>query len=473
MNIWQGIWRGLSDSSHSGVDGSFYRTVGIDGISKPGVLRVRQKLTKDSGSTVTELCKQRIAVSDGSTLWFSADSGKIWRRASGGTWELVHTTSPAAGEAKCLGAEEHNGVIYWATQSRLHKIPVANIGSAASWTANATINFATFTVTDDEAHPMARQNNELFIGDKTEIATVDDTGVFTAISEFHLDGPERITTLQSFEIDLLVGTKISSTVNWCRVLRWDTVSESWFAEDSVEENGVNAFIKDDNHIYIQAGQAGRIYFYDGQSLQPYTQMPGDWTSSKTAKVHSKAAAFLQGVPVFGLSNVSGNPALEGVYCLGSYSPNYSKALDLSYPISQNVLASLEIGAVLTSGSDMFVAWKEGSNYGVDKLDYTAKYGSAYIETRMLHLEQNRAGIKTVLELCAYYASLPANTAINFQLKKSADDSYSASFTTVDDAKEKAVKARATVPEIANAQVKVLFTVSTNDAPEVEAITVKP
>ena len=46
---------------------------------------------------------------------------------------------------------------------------------------------------------------------------------------------------------------------------------------------------------------------------------------------------------FGFSNGSGNPALQGVYSMGSYSKDYPKVLDLSWPISSGSLSSIEIG----------------------------------------------------------------------------------------------------------------------------------
>jgi len=84
-------FNGLANSKHSGVAGSLYRAVGIDAHSEPGLIKVNQKLTKDSGVVVDELCKEAISVSDGSKLWFSSESGKIWRE-SAGTYTLVYTT---------------------------------------------------------------------------------------------------------------------------------------------------------------------------------------------------------------------------------------------------------------------------------------------------------------------------------------------------------------------------------------------
>jgi hypothetical protein len=90
---------GLSDSKFQGTPNSNYRLVGMDLHSTPGVLKVAQKLTKDSGSTVDEFVKCQVSSSNGNTYHFSSTSGKIWERTSAGVWSLVYTTSPTGGDA--------------------------------------------------------------------------------------------------------------------------------------------------------------------------------------------------------------------------------------------------------------------------------------------------------------------------------------------------------------------------------------
>ncbi len=98
---------GQSDSKYSGSKGSWYKLVGVDLHSTAGLVKVRQKLTKNSDSTVDALCKEKVDCSDGNKYWFSSTSGKIFKDASG-TWSLAHTTTPNAGSASCLGAWEYN-----------------------------------------------------------------------------------------------------------------------------------------------------------------------------------------------------------------------------------------------------------------------------------------------------------------------------------------------------------------------------
>lgn len=461
--------KGLSDSKTSGVKGSVDKCVGIDFHTTPGLTKIRQKLAKDSATTIDALCRVRLAVSSGETFWFSYTSGKIWRRSTGGTWLLVYTTTPAAGGAGCLGAIEYDGYIYWATESRLHRIPIANIATAQNWTDNASEDWATFTNTDAAFHPMVIQNLELFIGDANYVAKVyEDSGHQFTADALDIRQPLRVKTMIAFGIDLLIGTYVADTVNKAEIFRWDCESTSWTSSDTIEENGINAFIRDDNYVYVQAGQLGKIYFYNGEQLLPYKRIPGDWSPTKTAEIYPQAVSTHLGTPVFGLSNLAGNPALQGVYSFGSYSKDYPKVLDLSYPVSAG-LSSVEIGAVLAIGADLLVSWYDGTNYGVDKLDWSNKYASAYIETMLLHFGEVRNFLKTALKFFANYALLPASTAVTFKVKKYSDDTYSSALTSVTDTKLRQVFAKLTVPEIATLQIRIDFTVSSNDGPELESV----
>jgi len=82
MNIFPNGIQGLSDTKWSGVLGSAHRLVGVDYRSQPGAIQANQALSKISGAVVDELCKVSLPLSDGSTLWFSSESGKIWREVA-------------------------------------------------------------------------------------------------------------------------------------------------------------------------------------------------------------------------------------------------------------------------------------------------------------------------------------------------------------------------------------------------------
>lgn len=457
---------GLADSKFSGIKNSLYKMIGLDPHSIPGLLKVAQKLTKDSGSTVTELCKVGVNSSNGIQYWFSSTSGKIWQNKNG-TYTLVYTTAPAAGLAYCTGAYEYQGYIYFATQSRLHRIATASADGAANWTANIALNWKTFSVTDALFHPMVEQNLVLYIGDGNYVAQVD-AGTFSA-NALDIKTPLRIKSLGKFGTDLLIGTYTADTVTKSELFRWNTWSVSFTNSDTIEEVGINAFLEADNYVFIQAGLAGNIYVYNGTQLELYKKIPGDYSLTKYGYVYPQSVANFHGEILFGFSNGSGDPADEGVYRIARTSRNYPYIMDLPYPISQRsgsdfVLTGVEIGAILVVGNNIYVAWKNGTSYGIDKLDWSNKLNGAYLETRMIMNEREK--IENISKFVVAYASLPTGTSVAIQYNKNYG-TYEDTTEIVDDDR-KIVYSDAEGLDCNVFQVKWIMTTSTDYAPEIES-----
>ncbi len=362
-----------------------------------------------------------------------------------------------------MGAIEYNGYIYWATQLWLHRIPIANADD--NW-VGAEVNFGLFGVGDADFHPMAIQDLSLFIGDRNQVALVDEDGVFDD-NVLDIKTPHRIKSMIDYEFDLLMGTFIADTVSEAQIVRWDTVSPTWNTSDPVNEVGVNAFIRDDNNMLVSCGKYGRIYFFNGEQLETYERVPGEYSNTATATVHPSAVATFEGIPIFGVSNVTGNPCLQGVYALGSYSRNYPKGLTLDWVISEAVTSGIEIGAMLVIDGLIYVAWKYGSSYGIDRLDMTAKYTGSYFTTRMLFQEQRHLA-KSLAEVAAYYNSMPANCGFTFSY--SVNGAAFVAMTDVEDTTINEIKAELSVPNIGSLQIKCAFDVSGNNAPTMEMFT---
>src|SRR3989304_4514331 len=286
---------GLASSKWSGVKNSLYRMIGFDPHTRPGVLDVEQKLTKISSTTVDELCKNRVECSNGSTFFFSSESGKIWEVTSANVVRLVHTTTPVAGQAKCLGAVEYPGKVIWATQSRLHYITVSN-SDDNNWAANAVEDWQTFGVTDLEFHPMIDHSGTLllFIGDGNRVAQYDGALDIFSANALDIRTPLRVKALGEIGTDLLIGTYVASNIVGAEVFRWNTWDESFANSDKVPEIGINAFLKSDNSVIIQAGNKGNLYWYDGTNLELFMRVPGDYSVSASGEVYPEAVANRNG-----------------------------------------------------------------------------------------------------------------------------------------------------------------------------------
>lgn len=459
-NINQG---GIADSDYVGNENSVAEAVGLDIHSESGVIKVNQKLTKESGSLVDDFVKASVACSDGSTYHFGSTNGKIWKRTSAGTWSLEATASPSAGNIGILDAKEYQGYIYYAMQSRLGRW---QIGTAWS-TRNDS--WATFTNTDADWHPMKIVNLVLYIGDKHFVAQVD-AGTFSA-NALDIAQPLRIKSLGRMNTDLLIGTYVANNVINTEIIRWNTWSVSFSYSDPIPEVGVNAFFETDNNVIVNAGTKGNIYFYNGSSLEEYKKVKGVFTGSKKGYVHPNAVFNFNGMPLFGFSNVSGNPTNQGVYSLHRTSRSYPYVLNLEYAISTGNLNNIEIGAICPVSSDQFtVSWKDtttGTVYGVDVVDLTAKAPIAYLVSRVIMVERSMLLTYGLVNAC--YRNLPEDTSIQVRKKINSDTDFSSEITSTVDAKRLLVETGVDINDATRVQVKISLVADGDDAPELEAV----
>ena len=175
------------------------------------------------------------------------------------------------------------------------------------------------------------------------------------------------------------------------------------------------------------------------------------------------------MPLFGLSNLSGNPADQGIYSYGSYSPEYPVVLNLEWLISTGNSSNVQIGSVAVVGNDMLVAWKDtttGTVYGVDHLDTTAKFNNASIETRAITIGREEKK-DFMVEVC--YRSIPSGCSIT--IEQSSDYAAYASVTVITDTDNKKVYAKTNIVGANAVQFRVKPIVSGNTAPEIEQVVI--
>lgn len=467
------ILGGVADSKYLGIANSVAKMVGIDIHSEPGVIKANQRLKKDSGSTITEFVKNTVVCSNGETYFFSADSGKVWRRSSAGAYSLAYTTAPAAGGAACLGAREYQGYVYWATESRLHRISTAN-ALVATW-VTLDLNFQTFTKTDASYHPLSEQNLVLYAGDGNQLASYDGA-TFTAAA-LDVKVPLRIASLGRYITDLLLGTFAGATVNDTELVRWNTWSPSFSSSDEVPDIGIFNFLATDNIVVVAAGSKGNLYYFNGSQLERYKHVPGDYTKTKASIIYPDASVSRFGLPLFGVSNVSGNPSDCGIWSLGSFGKEYPVVLNLEYPISTGKIANVEIGSVAMCGDYLLVTWKDSNStpiYGVDIIDFSNKQGAmtvgsdtvagAFFDTRVIDDTRERA--KT-FKIDLAYRILPTGTAITV-FKKVNHGSWEA-VVLRNDADKKEYVGEVKVPDANTVEFRTVLTASGDNAPEMESL----
>ena len=463
------VFGGVSDTRYLGIKDSVSKMVNFDIHSEPGIMKINQATLKISSSLVDGLIKQSVVCSNGETYLFSADSGKIWRITSDNvTMSLCYTTASGFGEQKCLGAAEYNGFIIWATELKIHRIPIANAKSETTW-STVTLNFQSFANGDKLFHPMQEQNGVLYVGDGFVMAQLD----FEAWSANALDLPyplqHRISAIAKYLLGVLTGTFVNSNVVQSIVALWNTWSVSFTFADEIPEVGVNSYLKTDNFVVANIGKKGNFYLFNGSQMEQYKRIPGNWGglfSSNAAIANVDAQVNVNGIPMFGISNVYGNPVDQGVWSMGSYSREYPKVLNLEYIISTGNVANVEIGSICLAGSDMFITWKDNNgtpSYGVDKIDITKKAASAYFDTRVIAADRTNEKEFSVT-IC--YRSLPTNTSITLKCNKG-NAGFGDDLVLLPDVKKNQYTTKVKV-KTTSVEFRVILHSHNNDAPELES-----
>lgn len=465
---------GLSDSKWSGVPYSLYKMTGFNPHQIPGVLRVAQKLTKISGSIVTEFCKERVASTNGRTYWFSSESGKVWMFDVDGTCSLVYQVNPSSGQNKILGACEYQNYIYVATQDWVHRIAAGSALTAQNWTDNFVPNWAQFFNKDIEFHPMREQNLVLYIGDGNVLAQVD-SGTFSQ-NALDIKNPLRIKSIGKIGTDILVGTFISDKVTKTNLIRWNTYSGSFQVSNEISEIGINAFLETDDFVYVQAGLWGRVYVYDyvNNKLASFKTISGEYSPTQFNTCHATAVATIGSIALFGISNGLNNPSDEGVFAIGRHSRNYPYIMDMPYPISEReangefALSNVEIGGILVAGFEVQVSWrrKVGENFivGIDKLDYSQKLNGAYLESRVI--AGNRDELTNFGKIPVAYASLPEACSIKIFYSPNYKPYIEATVKT--DPDRNIVYAEQDSIDASTLQIKLQAVTNGNQGPELES-----
>jgi len=432
------IYDNFSDGIKTSRKGPGFQTiVGCDIYTDPGFITGGFALTR-ADSVVDALCLSKVTIPNGDTFFGSSTSGKIWKCTPAGVVTLVHTNTNGA----ILGMGFFNGYLYYASATKLGRIAESPASSEASWSSQSD-SWNTFTIGNTSYHPMVEQNLSLFIGDGKYVASVDSSGAFAG-NALDLQTQHVITVLFPYENDLVIGTIVGSSNNRSGLFRWDTYSNSWTVEDYVDEVGINCAIPSDDVMFLQIGTAGNIYYYTGSKARKFKKLK-DASNIITTGVNAYASGNLDGIPLFGTS--------RGIHALGRAEEIDPVSQVIAYVPSQG--QGTTVGAIATVGSQMFVSYKNGSNYGIDKID-TNRY-SGFVETNVYYGEPDF--------ILAHYDSLPSGTSIS--MSTSVDgEAYTAQTVEKDNEDDRVYKLKDNPGNKSTISVRFTLNASTTTSPTV-------
>ncbi len=337
---------GLSDEDNKGLAGAFKYGQNLNIRKQGDTLSCNQAMAKESGTTVTDLIVAFVPASDGNTYAFG-NTGKIYKRTSGGSWSLEYTDSGAI-----KGAGEWNGYLYWATDTSLKKNA---LGAISTPTTVGTLNSATW-------HTMQPNNGSFLICNNSDVAMVGYDNSFTS-QALRLTPDARAMALAEIDGYTVVGTFKPNSDNQGYFFTWEPSSQNWVRKKKIPTKGINALIETEI-LMAQAGQNGGIYYADLTDITPLFLLDG-------ARCNPYGVDSREGLAYFGMF---GNTK-PGIYSFGRTKKNLSRVPNLEYTLSPAAID--EIGAIAWVGDTLLASWKNGATYGVDALSSTVKATAVY------------------------------------------------------------------------------------------------
>lgn len=364
---------GQSDYEDKGIAGSYKNSIGLDIRKRKDSLSCQQALTDSlAPGTMTNLSLFTVIADDGNIYYFCRD-GKIYSMHSDGTYHLVYTDTNESGNIN--GAAQwydQNGYTYlfWATNTRLNvkRILGPAYSSTEPW---ADVNVAStgswpkLNLTDSTYHTMKVCNGTLQIVNGQHLAFVGYDLSYTSDALQLVPGNLGKTLLER-GIYTIIGANRNVGMDESALYAWDGISLDYNNKQIYKLKGINAMI-DTEYALMQFGVDGQLYNSDLNNPMPLMSFYGG------GQCYPDAVTSYKGMAMFG---VFGNSSIEGVqnglWSFGRLRKNAPPVLNFEYYLDCD-----EIGSVASTGTDIYVSYRKGSNYGVKHIDSNNKANAIY------------------------------------------------------------------------------------------------
>jgi len=344
---------------------------------------------------VTDLALTMFKASNGYVLAFG-DTGKIYAKVAG-TWVLKYTDPDGKITGACEFKSTSDTYILYATQTKLKKIILDAFLGALTIADVTTVG--TFTNgNSNDFHTMRNAIGVVIVCDGDLNAMYDYNDAFNPAA-LRMPSGTLAKALLDRNDRIINGTKMSG-LSEGYFITWDRKADSWNDKKSAQGDGVNGMGFLESGVVAQVGSNGKLKYWNFGETSPLTVIP------KTGTTYPGGVVTHNTMPHFAMNGGTRN----GVYSIGRIDLNNPRALNLEYVPSHGKLTGTEIGAIASDGDDLYVAWKDGTTYGIDVTDQNNKALGVY---ESLELNMTKSGIeklfRTIKPLLA--EPLPAGCSV--------------------------------------------------------------
>lgn len=364
---------GQSDYEDKGIAGSYKAGMSLSVRKQIDSLSCQAALIDDLPTGhMTAGAYVIIPASDGNTYFFCKD-GKVWRRNAAGSYVVqgygispVYTESSEAGNI--IGAVEWfsqagNTYLLWATPTRLNIKKIAGTGytNVEPWNdvnSADTGSWPKTNLTSAAWHNMVIANGALQITNGNLMALVGYDLSYTNQSLKLIPGVAAKCVLERGKY-AVIGCTDTAGKDQSAYFDWDGIGLSWNDKNIIKFGGLNTMI-DTEIALAQIGVNGQFYISDFNTPIPFRQIRGGGQSNPNAVAPYHGMAL---VGIYGNTNSIYGHLANGVYSVGRINKNAPLILNLEYQLDCD-----EITAIQTVGTNILVAYRTGSTYGVKVVD---------------------------------------------------------------------------------------------------------
>lgn len=401
---------GIADYEDKGIPGSFKAgSSNLDIHKDVDSISCQQGLSDETmaSGTTDSLVNFIIPSADGNTYF--VNDRHIFKKDSGGTYADIHTNVDTDGDI--IGAAEwYNDAgdtfFYWATSTKLHRKQLLSGTTPVNtnWSdIDATVNGQTYpktNLTSAPWHTMREVNGVLLICNDNKLAQVgyDDSYTNNALEMIPGNRSKCLIEAESLGI---IGCDRKDERQESSTFYWDGISLAWNDKKILSSPSVNALISSDIEL-AQVGDDGKVYYLAVDAKKPLFSFPDG------GQVNPHGVDVDDGLALFGVfGNGTGN---TGIYSYGSRKKNGAYVLNLEYQFDCD-----EIGAVKKIGTDILFSYKNGSTYGIKKVDTANKATGTYISLDLkAPADMAKEPVWGYVKL--FTAPLPAGTSIELWRK---------------------------------------------------------
>ena len=360
------LYAGMADSRYFGI--ADIRNLDIT--STPGAVTISPRMTKESGTVVTNLIKHWAKNPITGDVYAVDNAGQAYKRSSAGAWSTI---SGFIGSS-VLGCAIYKDYFYVACNSGSNTAiqKYGPLSSTPSW-SSAVIN--TGNLTNENCPMLVSPADILYIGTNQYVAQIAGS----TITEGVLVIPSKYNISTLSQIGTRVYAGVSNSENNSLLFPWNRVDINPDIPIPMNGVGVKQAKAVGNLIYAHCGLGGTINVTNGASvseikrINAFNAYPVAPFSVNPNAIDSFNGGLLIGI---GKTATADDQSPVGIFYYKDKGEKY-KAWQYFIP-SHGLDGSggqvCQIGAVLALSDTQFIAsWYDGTNYGVDIFDTSRVY----------------------------------------------------------------------------------------------------